>query len=111
MRARPPDVVADELDGAAPREIAAIDPRAHAWNEAVVDELPAGLVAVAADAHEEAARAKDLEHGEHLVAAVLVADHREQLGFGAHRALVVRGDERDEQIARDVIAAVRELGV
>ena len=76
-----------------------------------MDELPTRLGAVAAHPHEQAARAQDLEHGHDVVGGVFVADHREQLGLGAHRALVMGRDERDEQVARDEVAAVGELGV
>lgn len=55
--ARAAHVIANELDRATAREVAAIEPREHARHEAVVDELPCRLARGVAHADDQAARA------------------------------------------------------
>jgi hypothetical protein len=57
------EVVADELDRAAAREVAAVDPGEDAGHDAVVDELPDQLAARAPGADDQALALEGLEDG------------------------------------------------
>ena len=101
--------MAQQLDRAPPRQIAAIEPGLDPRHQAVVDQLPAGVAVATAGAHQEAARGQRVEH--RAGPGDVGAGQLEQLGLGARGAGVGRRDQADEQLARDPRGVGVELGV